>query len=341
MAVLRLFFAVLAAALSLGLQAQPQAEPEAEPEPASVPEPLSLGGKLQLQWQRAAAGEGATALAELRGASRGWNALLTLQQAWQAQGDANGAWVNELAYSRNQGSWQYSVGKKVVSWDVGYAYRPNDLVQQEERSTLLEASPIGRPVVQAEYFASDAAWSLVAVNPDAGATARGADEAALAARYYQRQGRADWYAFARSARHSGQSLGAALAWVASDSLELHASLRTQPGADALALLGANWTNAQQLGLLLEAWRTASQSLSTAAQQSVCPPELGAGALAAHAGAVVSTRRRRAHGHRLAALPGRSAAPAGRLAQLWRGRVIHAGAHAAARTGLCAAELGIL
>ncbi len=41
----------------------------------------------------------------------------------------------------------------------------------------------------------------------------------------QRSGAADWHAFARLGRHTGASLGGALAWVATDSLAVHASLR--------------------------------------------------------------------------------------------------------------------
>jgi hypothetical protein len=267
---------------------------------AQAPEAaIEWGGKLQLQWDSAAAadngplaqakalqpgtatlaGNGPTLAAELRAGTRGWNALVTLQQqALQNQAARSSSWVNELAYTQALGNWQFSAGKKIVSWDVGYAFRPNDLVQQELRRRLVSSTATGRGVLQAERFDSDSAWSLVAVNPGDSPDARAADEPALAARYYRHLGATDWYGFARQAERTGSSLGAAVAWVATDALELHASLRTLQRADTLAmaapanalatqtpwrnssirdatqaLLGAQWTSAQQLSVLLEAW----------------------------------------------------------------------------------------
>ncbi len=260
---------------------------------------IDWGGKLQLQVDSATAsdrgplaranalqpgttsqtGNGTTLQAELRAAAGGWNALVTLQQqALQNQSANTSSWVNEMAYSGNAGNWQFTAGKKIVSWDVGYAFRPNDLVQQEVRRTLVSSTATGRALLQAERFEADSAWTLVRVNPGNSPDARGAEEPALAARYYLHQGASDWFGFARSGQRSGNSLGLALAWVASDALELHASVRALEQADTLAyaapvgllatqtpwrnsstgntaqaLLGANWTSANQLSLLLEAW----------------------------------------------------------------------------------------
>jgi len=129
-----------------------------------------------------------------------------------------------------------------------------------------------------EHFDADSAWSLVWVNPTQDHDAIGANEAALAARWYTRSGAVDWHAFARQGEHTGTSLGAAVSWVASDAIELHASLRAYQHADALAsstngtapttanpwratrlnsggqwLIGGTWTNESQVSLLLEAW----------------------------------------------------------------------------------------
>ena len=152
------------------------------------------------------------------------------------------------------------------------------MVQREERLTLVSATPEGRPLLMAEHFAGDRAWSLVAVNPNQPASERGVKEPALAARLYQRDGAIDWHGFARVGAHTGVSLGAAAAWVATDALELHASVRRYQHVDSLwinpqvaplvgsnpiqavrldggtqALIGGTWTTAGQLSLLAEAW----------------------------------------------------------------------------------------
>jgi hypothetical protein len=207
--------------------------------------------------------------------------VFTLQ--WQHQdGSATDtgskAWVNELYASHDAGAWQFSAGKKIVAWDVGYGFRPNDMVQQETRRALVSSTPEGRPMLVAEHFDASTAWTVVWVQPTATAAAPGAQEPALAARVYQRRGAADWYGFARVGAHSGASAGAALAWVANDELELHGSVRyagqmdsqaLNPAAPALsasnpwqpgtarhvtqALVGGTWTNQSQVSLLAEAW----------------------------------------------------------------------------------------
>ena len=197
---------------------------------------------------------GATLHAELRASGKGITGVVTLQQQ-RAEGQAteSKAWVNELYASQDAGAWQFSAGKKIVSWDLGYGYRPNDMVQQETRRTLISSTPEGRPLLLAEHFTTSTAWSLVWVNPTAAADTWGAQEPALAARLYQRSGAADWYGFARVGAHSGSSLGAALAWVASDALELHGSARLSDHAASQVLLGGTWTTENQLSLLAEAW----------------------------------------------------------------------------------------
>jgi hypothetical protein len=197
--------------------------------------------------------------------------------------------INEAHITLDAGAWQFTAGKKLLGWDVGYGFRPNDVVQQEERRTQIGQTPEGRPLAMAEHFDAETAWTLVWVQPqrwrdetaaDGGlpAAQRGAEEPALAARVYQRVGAVDLFGFARHGRHTGASVGAALAWVAGDALELHASARTLEAHDGLRLtaatdtlasanpwraqtlghanqllIGAQWTGGPQLNVMLEAW----------------------------------------------------------------------------------------
>jgi hypothetical protein len=221
----------------------------------------------------------ATLRTELRASANGLTGNISLQQQdGDANASASSARVNELFASHDAGAWQFSAGKKIVAWDVGYGFRPNDMVQQEERRTLVSRTPEGRPMLVAEHFNANTAWSAVWVNPTASMDALGAQEPALAARVYQRNGAADWYGFARVGAHTGASLGAALAWVASESLELHSSVRHSNQVDSTAvdpktsglvvsnpwqpstvhnvsqwLVGGTWTHQSQVSLLAEAW----------------------------------------------------------------------------------------
>ncbi len=191
--------------------------------------------------------------------------------------------LNELQLSAELGAWVFSAGKKVLGWDVGFGFRPNDVVQQEARRSLLARPLEGRPLLQIDHFGADSATTLVWAQPQhlrqSLADSPGADESALALRHYQRSGAVDWHGFARLGRHTGTSLGAAMAWVATDSVAVHASLRrlqrhlawagqpdpagtlarqnpwqrTLDGPATQALVGVQWTGASRHSLLLEAW----------------------------------------------------------------------------------------
>lgn len=190
---------------------------------------------------------------------------------------------NELEGSGEAAGWAWNAGKKIVGWDVGQGFRPNDVVQQEQRRSLLASTPEGRPLLQAERFGADDALSLVWVNPHHLHTAvekqRRAEESALAARWYRHDGSLDLHGTARLGRRTGSSLGAAFAWVATDEVALHGSARwlqrhdgwtlaagtgtamvtsnpwqlSTQGATSQWLLGASWTGASQISLLAEAW----------------------------------------------------------------------------------------
>jgi hypothetical protein len=214
------------------------------------------------------------------------DALLAHEHTDGGRGEST-ARFNELEWSCEAAGWAWNVGKKIVGWDVGQGFRPNDVVQQEQRRSLLASTLEGRPLLQAERFGADAALSLVWVNPHhlnaPLERQRRAEESALAARWYRRDGALDLHGTARLGRRTGASLGAAFAWVAGDEVELHASARwlqrhdgwaladgtggapvaanpwqlgTQ-GAASQWLLGASWTGARQISLLAEAWHDGS------------------------------------------------------------------------------------
>lgn len=191
--------------------------------------------------------------------------------------------INELHASMDLGTVQASVGKKIVSWDVGYGFRPNDVVQQEARRQLLPVTQEGRPLLQLDRFGADSSLTVVWVNPQrTGKDAlQGPDESALAARWYQHVGDADVHLIARLGDQTSASLGAAVAWIATDDWEIHASARAlqrrqgwafdqtvEPPARPVAqspwhietegsasqwLLGTTWTGHRHQSFMLEYW----------------------------------------------------------------------------------------
>lgn len=170
----------------------------------------------------------------------------------RTDGDANPATagrVNELYAHLDLADWQLAAGRRIVAWDVGHAFRPNDVVQREERRPLLPTTPQGRAVVQVEQFDADSATSVVAVEPQDTADVRG-----LALRHFRRLGTLDGYLHADWRQDSRTSVGAALAWVASEAVALHASTRWQPHrARHQSLADLSWTGGPDLTLLAEVW----------------------------------------------------------------------------------------
>ena len=216
---------------------------------------------------------------ELHISSHGITAIGTVQgQAFDHEGTNATGWLNELYTGYGEGAWQFSAGKKIVSWDVAYGFRPNDIIQQEKRQTFITSTLIGRPLAMAEYFDADSSLALVLVNPAHTASTDATIEQAFAARAYHHVGSLDLYGFGRFGQETGASLGGAAAWVASDSLELHASYRysqkmalmtlvpppllvakTSPWSTPLtnniqqAVLGMTYTTENQHSFIVEAW----------------------------------------------------------------------------------------
>lgn len=240
--------------------------------------PLGLASQLA-PGLGSSSGSSAVMETELHASGKGINAVATLQGQLIDGGQTQAtAWVNELYGNLGDGAWQLSVGKKTISWDVGYGFRPNDFIAQEKRRSLISYTVIGKPLANLEYFNGNSSLSLVWVNPGHSATTDVSEEQAFAARLYHHIGSVDLHGFMRYGQENGGSLGGAASWVATDEIEAHASLRflrkstglrMNPDATLIqhaspwqnstqsnvvqAMLGANYTTESQHSFFLEAW----------------------------------------------------------------------------------------
>jgi hypothetical protein len=166
--------------------------------------------------------------------------------------------LNELTYDRALAGGFLTAGKKVMSWDVGYAFRPLDVVQREDRRALNPLALEGVPMLAWEHFEADSATTVVWANPGRGEAASAIaqkDDEAIAIRQYIQRGSRDEYAVLRLSRREGIEAGASFSQVASDGIELHASLLWQqrPVHGGKALAGFTWTTASKFSVLGEAW----------------------------------------------------------------------------------------
>ena len=135
--------------------------------------------------------------------------------------------VNELNYDFSLAGERFSLGKKIVSWDVGFGYRPLDLLQQENRRSIVTTTLEGIPYLAWETFSGDSAWMLIYANPGQGRAGVAKNDESVALKYYLRDGTTDWHAVARLSERHHFETGAAISTVPLESLEVHGSLLYQ------------------------------------------------------------------------------------------------------------------
>jgi len=185
--------------------------------------------------------------------------------------------INELSLERPLAGGFATAGKKVMSWDVGYAFRPLDVVQQEDRRAFNPVTLEGVPMLAWEAFDENRAITVVWTNPGHGKRDQPQGDGALAVRLYRQQGSTDQYAVLRASARNGLEGGVSFSRVASEALELHGSVLLQQRHDAWvygprmpprwrqregggkALAGFTWTTESKFSVLGEAWldRTAA------------------------------------------------------------------------------------
>ncbi len=142
--------------------------------------------------------------------------------------------VNELFYEAGVLGQHLTLGKRVMSWDVGFGYRPLDVVQQEDRRALHPFALEGVPLLAWELFGDEWALTLLYANPLRGRTPAPRDDESAALRHYRKLGAVDVHLVARYSERTQVQVGAALAVVLGDAVELHASSRYQRRSERFA-----------------------------------------------------------------------------------------------------------
>ena len=154
--------------------------------------------------------------------------------------------VNEAYVDFKAGGQHFSIGKKILSGDVGYGFRPIDVIQREQRLQALPPALEGVPHLSWENFSADQAWALIVANPGHGMRGDAKDDGSLALRHFRRAAYADLHAVARYSARQRIEAGFALSAVPHDSLELHASFLAQRRGERLAPLSEPATPAALL-----------------------------------------------------------------------------------------------
>lgn len=220
---------------------------------------------------------------ELRGRAGPVSLLLTATESGREGARPAGRFVANEAYADfSLGGERFTVGKKVLSADVAYAFRPIDVLQRESRLQVMAPQLEGIPMLSWDNFSADGAWSVVIANPGHQRRGEAREDGSVALKLYRRAGAADLHGVLRNSNRYGLELGVAASMVPSDALEIHASLLTQrrgerrlPLADTASiadllsadgavvteaimtprkvLVGGTWTTAEGFSVLGELW----------------------------------------------------------------------------------------
>jgi hypothetical protein len=116
--------------------------------------------------------------------------------------------ANQIYYDGDFGGGNtWTIGKKVLSWGVGFAFRPLDVIQREDRRNANPPALVGMPLAALEHFSADQAWTLAWVNPGNGRERMDRNDEALALRWYRFSGNDDFHAVARLSHERQLELG--------------------------------------------------------------------------------------------------------------------------------------
>jgi hypothetical protein len=219
---------------------------------------------------------------ELRYREGGLNAqgILREQAVQGAKPEQHGI-VNQFYYDGEWGEGLgWTAGKKVMSWGVGFGFRPLDVVQRENRRGVNLPALVGVPVLAVERFTADDAWTLAWTSPGQGAGSDENRDSSLAFHWYRLVGSDDLHAVARFSHRRGFEAGVGATRVVGEEWSFYgaalyqrrytktlstlaengglfatadpmASMPRRNGAKAVA--GAQWTGASGLSVLAEGW----------------------------------------------------------------------------------------
>jgi hypothetical protein len=223
---------------------------------------------------------------ELRYAKNGLSSLATTRHTLEKSKKPNYQFLlNELYLDFTFLDEDFSVGKKILSWGVGFGFRPLDVLQRENRRRLYLDTLEGIPSLIWEKFTESGALTLVIANPvrkEKNTTIKSDIKTeSIALKYYQLLGDTDLQAVMRWSKVNHFETGSGFTRILNDQMEWHASLLYQqrylqpinPLASETTtllanddpiknkhfedgiktLLGFSWTSDNHWSTLVEAW----------------------------------------------------------------------------------------
>jgi len=190
------------------------------------------------------------------------SSMLDAQQSSGGHNNDHRLILQEAYWQHDIHAFTVELGKKVMSWGVGYGFRPLDVIQNEQRQALGQWELEGVPQASVTWFGETASLSAIAIHRprfDGLHPHKGQSEGTL--RYADLWGETDVYALLHSIAGQQHSAGLAASSVIGEHMEWHGSMRYARNfmqANALqTLAGTSWTWQGGWTLLAEVWRDTS------------------------------------------------------------------------------------
>jgi hypothetical protein len=219
---------------------------------------------------------------ELRLRAGGLNAQYTVrQQTSNVDSSQLSGIANQIYYDSDlHDGFGWTVGRKVMSWGVGFGFKPLDVIQRENRRGVNQAALVGVPLLAVQKMTADSSWTLAWTHPGAGDGTAGDKDSGVSLHWFQLAGGNDHYAVIRLSPLHQVETGVGATWILDDEISIYgAGLYERryektlnalsengglfAGADPMlvrssrnggrAVAGIQWTGASGWSLLAEAW----------------------------------------------------------------------------------------
>jgi hypothetical protein len=174
----------------------------------------------------------------------------------------------------------WTAGKKVMSWGVGFGFKPLDVIQRENRRSINPPPLVGVPLVAVERFTENDAWTVAWTRPGQGAGESDDRDPGVALHWYRLADGDDLHGVMRVSRRRRLEAGFGATRIIGDEWSIHGAALYQQrtwqrtnqliadggtfaavdpmaekasGGGVKAVAGVQWTGESGWSVLAEAW----------------------------------------------------------------------------------------
>lgn len=138
--------------------------------------------------------------------------------------NSTSSYINQLYYDDKNEYLSWTFGKKIISWGVGHAFRPLDVIQNENRRAVNPSALTGVPLASLEKFTASSAWSLIWANSIYGKNEYKANKSeSLALRYFHFAENYDLHLVGKFSREKKAEGGLGATYVINENTLLYSS----------------------------------------------------------------------------------------------------------------------